>query len=101
MDNNLVSIATLVVATVTGIAATINSAALIYDVVRRYRIRSVSWVKVRNENLGGVREFKTRPDGQSNPPNAKSILIAPDNTVEVVGTEGQKFGFGDYVEYRV
>ena len=81
---------------VVGIATIANAGALVYDVWRRNKIRSVSFVQVPNGNPNGFEEFKTGVQG-----NAKSIVIKSEGTVEIVRVDNTTIeSYGRYIKWR-
>jgi hypothetical protein len=85
---------------ITAVAAITNAGALIYDVYRRYKIRSVSFVQVPNKNEGGVEEFRTAASEYKVGMESETILIKSDNTVEVKLKTGLSISYARYIKWK-
>lgn len=85
----------------TVVAAMISALALSYDVWRRNKVTSVSYIQIPNHNNGGYEEFCIQGCGYSSTGKiVKFIAVNADNSVEIITSDDQKFCYEKFLKWK-
>lgn len=86
-------------AIVVGIATIVNAVALVYDIWRRYKKKSASFIQVPNKNNGGFDEFGISKSIYPQATLVEAIWIKSDGTVEVKWSNKKIEAYGNYIKW--